>query len=541
VAVISVSLMLLVGLAAAAFLRSASAALRHYVLAAAIACAAAAPLAARIAPRWELTGSSRVALAPGVGHIVAIDATEDAPGAPARPDPPPPSRVDIAALIMPLWYAGAAVALLALGVGLVRLERVRRRAAPLAAPHWNPVVERLCRRYGITRPIDLLEGDERAPIVTWGVSRARILVPAGAARWPERRVEAVLAHELAHVQRLDWLAQMLAESVAALYWFNPLAWIAARRLRQESEHACDDAVLATGVAGVDYATELLALTRAARRSWLPAAAIARPSSLERRVRAMLNTDLNRRPTTRTAATLALAALVALTISISGYGVAAQTFSSFSGAVQDQFGKPIPGASLTLTDAAKQAKYEVKADASGQFEFIGLAPATYTLDVSVPGFMTFRASLTTDGRDAHDTVNLAVGSIEETLNVTSGGPAPIIRSAPASAQPPKSRCDAAVTSCIDVPVKLRDLRPVHPGVDGKVVLKGTLASDGTVRDLEPIGAVDQAQYAAVVTAVREWRYRPTRLDGIPIDIPVTVTTNFIAMPPPPPPPPPAPGE
>ena len=56
----------------------------------------------------------------------------------------------------------------------------------------------------------------------------------------------VLAHELAHVQRFDWPLQLEAEGVCAALWFNPIAWVVARRLRDEGERACDDVVLALG-------------------------------------------------------------------------------------------------------------------------------------------------------------------------------------------------------------------------------------------------------------------------------------------------------
>ena len=113
----------------------------------------------------------------------------------------------------------------------------------------------------------------------------------------------MLAHELAHIKRGDWLIQMVAEMARAGYWFNPLVWIACRRLRLESEQATDDVVLHAGIDGSAYArapagarTRLLAPAAPGcppRRS--PA-----PSSLERRVRAMLNNRTNRAPITRAA-------------------------------------------------------------------------------------------------------------------------------------------------------------------------------------------------------------------------------------------------
>src|SRR5947207_11051465 len=97
-------------------------------------------------------------------------------------------------------------------------------------------------------------------------------------------------------------------------------WIVILRLRQESEHACDDAVLNLGLPGTDYAAHLVDLARAFhehRRTWLPAPAIARPSSLERRIRAMLNIRVDRRPLTRSARLTAAIAFLAITLPIAG--------------------------------------------------------------------------------------------------------------------------------------------------------------------------------------------------------------------------------
>ena len=144
----------------------------------------------------------------------------------------------------------------------------------------------------------------------------------------------MLRHELAHIRRGDWVMQIAAELLRTVYWFNPLVWIACTRLRQESEHACDDEVLSSGVEGPDYATHLLELARplkAESAPRLPAPAIARPSGLERRVRAMLNARLTRTPATRLARFMTAAALFAFTVAVA----AAQTGPvTLSGSVLD---------------------------------------------------------------------------------------------------------------------------------------------------------------------------------------------------------------
>src|SRR5262249_3210896 len=119
--------------------------------------------------------------------------------------------------------------------------------------------------------------------------------PSAAAPWTAERKRVVICHELAHVARGDWVWQMLAELARGMYWFHPLAWLAASRLRQESERACDDLVLQNGIAANRYASELVALARTltnSRGAWSTSLAFTRRSHFERRLIAMMNPSTN---------------------------------------------------------------------------------------------------------------------------------------------------------------------------------------------------------------------------------------------------------
>jgi hypothetical protein len=148
--------------------------------------------------------------------------------------------------------------------------------------------------------------------LTWGALRPSILLPAEADAWPEERRRVVLLHELAHVARRDCLVQTLAAVCCAAYWFHPGAWWAARKMREEREQACDDRVLAAGARASDYAGHLLDVARAYRTPLCAAAiAMAAPSQLEGRVRAVLEPRRDRRAITRrTGAVCAGAVLLA---------------------------------------------------------------------------------------------------------------------------------------------------------------------------------------------------------------------------------------
>jgi len=155
--------------------------------------------------------------------------------------------------------------------------------------------------------------------MTWGWRHPVVLLPDDAPGWPADRLQAVLLHELAHVRRRDWLSHRFADIVCALYWFHPLVWLTARRLRTEGEIACDDLVLTSGVAAPDYARHLLDVARALcpASTAIPKAAIAmaRTARIEGRLRMILDATRPRRALTRRALLLVLtpgfAALVTL--------------------------------------------------------------------------------------------------------------------------------------------------------------------------------------------------------------------------------------
>jgi Zn-dependent protease with chaperone function len=140
-----------------------------------------------------------------------------------------------------------------------------------------------------------------------GVFRRVILLPESAQTWEPERLTAVLLHESAHLTRRDPLWQLLADCLCALFWFHPLVWLTAFRLRLEAENACDRHVLASGIAPDRYATYLLEIVKMLKNR--PAApAMAHSSRLEDRLRSIL-AYLPPRPTRGVGAALALIGLV----------------------------------------------------------------------------------------------------------------------------------------------------------------------------------------------------------------------------------------
>ena len=99
-------------------------------------------------------------------------------------------------------------------------------------------------------------GEIRTPL-TWGWTKPQILLPQEATDWDAQDLLMILQHELAHIERADWMGHLLARCIHALYWPVPGIRHLMRQLSLSMEQACDDRVLATGVPAPSYAAMLL--------------------------------------------------------------------------------------------------------------------------------------------------------------------------------------------------------------------------------------------------------------------------------------------
>ncbi|HYL94564.1 MAG TPA: M56 family metallopeptidase, partial [Terriglobales bacterium] len=211
------------------------------------------------------------------------------------------------------WAGGAAQGLIWLAAGQLRLRQLARHSMPVDTPEWQSLLRTTCQALRLRRPVTLLQGDENVMPVTWGWRRPIILLPTEAAGWTLERRRLVLLHELAHVKRFDYLTQTVARVVCALFWVNPLIWLAARRMCVERERACDDLVLQSDCKASDYATELLLIARTFRPAHFAAGiAMARSAQLQRRIAAMVDPGRARQLRPRAAAAIigSMGALVA---------------------------------------------------------------------------------------------------------------------------------------------------------------------------------------------------------------------------------------
>lgn len=196
-----------------------------------------------------------------------------------------------------VWSLGFIFILGRLLMGMLWIRWMSRKAQPVTDVYWATLCSDICTRFQILRPVRLWKGKNATTPMTWGVFRPVVLLPEESKDWSEEKCRVVLMHELAHVKRKDTLTQMIAQVACALFWFNPLVWVAAYKLRVEREHACDDQVLQLGTLASDYAGHLLDIARSLRSAKvasLATIAMARRSQLEGRLLAILDPKLNRR-------------------------------------------------------------------------------------------------------------------------------------------------------------------------------------------------------------------------------------------------------
>jgi cell division protein FtsI (penicillin-binding protein 3) len=266
---------LAIGLLVYVAMARASAAARRAVLVAALGAAMVVPVAAAVAPAWRVETPAALGVfgqeSPMEG--AAVGDSPAAAGAAAQQGPtavPTAQRggLDWASVLLAVWLLGATALLARAAVSQVRARRLARTGD--------------CLELGGGVAVRICDGVD-SPAVT-GLLSPTVLLPRSAAGWSAARTQIVLTHELAHVARRDGLAQLVADAACAVHWFNPLAWLAASRLRIERELAADDAVLSSGVRASSYAEELLAVAGAATAGAL---AMAERTTLGTRVVAIL--------------------------------------------------------------------------------------------------------------------------------------------------------------------------------------------------------------------------------------------------------------
>lgn len=508
---------------ASLLLRRASAAVRHAVWALALGSLLLLPALQVLLPAWR---PAALAATPIAGSEVSAGADAAQGAMPQSVEArrsthqsPQLSPVPWRVVAIALWMAGAGVCLLRWRNGTRQVTGLRRSAAPP-----EQAVSELARESALElrlrRPVVVLIGEDGIVPMATGLVRPAVLLPGEAALWSRERLRIVLLHEMAHIRRRDCFTQALAELAGALYWFNPLVWVAIRRLRIERERASDDLVLSVGNKASDYAAHLLALARPLESRELASAAIAMASSshLETRLRSILNPRLDRRALTRVAGVTASAIALCLVLPLAAMRPQAGDARTVSGTVYDAAGARVPGASIIAVGPDSGQELKTATDQEGNFSVGPLSVGgAWRITVEAPGFASRIQRVDRD----HFEFTLDVAQSRESVVVRGKG------TAAAAGGPHRVRVGGNV-----VPAKVvYKVDPEYPddvrsrGIHGDVVLRAVVSLKGTILSLASVSSPDPQLTEAAINAVREWRYQPSLLNGEPIETATTITVNF----------------
>ncbi len=408
-----------------------------------------------------------------------------------------------ATLILPVWlrWRPAAVpTVAALPTAVVTTPETTITVRPDAPMDWLPMAYglgvalvllrqgmslltlRRLRRNGRQIAAGVFASAEVTIPLTYGFARPVILVPEGPVS------TRVLAHERCHVERGDLWASAVGTVATAVYWFHPLVWWSAAQQRREAEFAVDDAMVLEGNAP-EYAQELLSVAR--RTSTSHSAALGAGSDLEPRVRAILDSSRDRRPARRRVwVSLALLFAAPLLLVAQAPVLSGTVFNAAY-------------AEIKLMQGSEE-RARTSAGGDGEYSFRGLTAGEYSVVVN--------------GRRLFD---VTLGDSPQVLDV-------------------HYREDAAgpgikVGGNLMSSKLLKKVPPVYPQsmkaqrIQGSVQLQVQVDKLGNVASADVIATPHADLTESALTAVRQWVYQPTLLNGNPVEVRTVVRVNYTLMP------------
>ncbi len=221
-----------------------------------------------------------------------------------------------------IYLIGVALFGLRLAGGWIYLQQLSKTAVPPTSQHWLKMTNQIRSTLSIRVVVQVRESARIAMPMVVGVLKPVLLLPIGlATHLSTREIEAVLAHELAHIKRHDYAVNLLQSVVEVLYFFHPALWWLSARVREEREHCCDD--LAVQVCGGDGRilaqalahVEELRLTKSTQAPVLAMAFAAKRQHLLHRVQRMLGVSTRPFVSNSSLAGLTLATILFMSVSV----------------------------------------------------------------------------------------------------------------------------------------------------------------------------------------------------------------------------------
>jgi len=309
---------------------------------------------------------------------------------PPAPFTPWPERLETwSRAAVPLWFAGVLVLSVRLAFGWREVRRIRRASSEPLTGLWTERVRATTDRLRISRPVRVAQSALVQVPMLIGWLRPVILIPASVVSGlTTAQLEAVIAHELAHVRRHDYIANIVQTAAEILLFYHPACWWLSTQIRAEREHCCDDIAVSVCGDGVLYAEALANLE--ALRSGTPALGLAATDGvLMRRIRRLVATAPagTNWSLTWAAAAVPLTAVAILMLSTT---TPAQSIPSDEGVVQGQVvdarsGRPVPEATVAISRGDRSQNASTSDE--GRYEVRGLVPGEYNVRVQAKGYIS----------------------------------------------------------------------------------------------------------------------------------------------------------
>jgi TonB family protein len=276
--------------------------------------------------------------------------------------------------------------------------------------------------------------------------------------------------------------------------------------------------------------DLVRALAARRARWEDAPAMAEASDLEPRVRALLDGTRSRHPLSRRAAiAIAAAAMVVLLPVVAITARAQATRGSLVGVVEDASHARVPNCQVTARNLDGTNQEVTHANAAGEYSFTAIPPGRYTLEFRSAGFAALKRDVAVEaGKAARVDATLDIGEVSETVVIVGQKPATVTPAAPMASPPRRIR----VGGNVQATKLILMARPQYPadlqqlGIQGAVVMRAVISTTGGLLNVEAVNSdVDARLVAAALDAVRIWKYRPTLLNGQPVEVATTITVDF----------------
>ena len=504
---------------------------------------------------------------PAAASVVTTEIVTGAARASAPVAPIAGSTASSSVVVLAIIGAGVLLRLLWLLVGVVKLRHLRRSEGLDSATESETELQRT-----LGTRAEIYYSTRVSQPVTFGVWRPVILLPGSLRRQSADIQRAVIGHELIHVRRRDWAWLLVEETIVSVFWFHPAAWWVASQVQLAREEVVDELTVLLTSRRKSYVEALLAFSDP--MSIVPTAAFARRRHLLRRIALISREELmSSRRIVASCAVMAFALPVGTWTAVRAFPLHAHVTQ----ATQLPTGPgPLEGRAHTVTPenpVPRRIHYEepvppdmpegtsakvmlkITLDETGavaEARPTGMAVKATAFSVELSGedfartaFMTGKVWASDTGvgdtvrRTVQGLVDSAITSVKQ-WRYDPPAQAPLTFSVSIRyGDAPEDMAFAAkgdkalrVGGAIKPPVKLVDVRPVYPQdakaahVSGVVIIEARIGADGSVEAAHVLRSIPLLDQAAL-DAVKQWKFVPTLMNGVPTPVIMTVTINFNA--------------